>query len=56
MKNTFLILFVLMGFCFQLQAQNDAADFKKLLANFKEINAGDKIEEVTVLRSINTDH
>lgn len=36
-------------------AQNDATNFKKLLAYFKEIEAGSKIDEVAVLRSIKTD-
>jgi hypothetical protein len=55
MKKIFLLACLLLSIGQASQAQNEATDFKKLLAYFKEIEAGSKIDEVAVLRSIKTD-
>jgi hypothetical protein len=55
-KIASLLLFCLCFLTVQAsQAQNEATDFPKLLAYFKEVQAGNKIEATEVSKSINKD-
>lgn len=55
MKKILLLAYLVLCVGQASQAQNETTDFPKLLAYFKEVQAGDKIDAVSVLKSINKD-